>query len=134
MENPENLTNLFFIFCLFYLFFAFSQKCMDELRQKTWVRVNLPSYVMTRPNSQTDTTVLDEAKGIIPRKFTIRYDVESSKQLKTVKLELEEEEIIKILKGKSTPSDFFVHRHKDIEKINKMHRSISEKVRYREDK
>ena len=108
---------------------------MDELRQKTWVRVNLPSYVMTRPNSQTaDTTVLDEPKGIIPRKFTIRYDVESSKQLKTVKLELEEDEIIKILKGKSTPSDFFVHRDKDIEKINKMHRSISEKVRYREDK
>ena len=99
---------------------------MDELIQKTWVRVNLPSYVWTRSNSTTD-TVPDE-HNIIPRKFTIRYDVESSKQLKTVKLELEEEEIIKILKGKSTPSDFFLHRDKDIEKINKMHRSISEKV------
>ena len=102
---------------------------MDELIQKTWVRVNLPSYVWTRSNSTTD-TVPDEHKGIIiPRKFTIRYDVESSKQLKTVKLDdLEEDEKIKILKGKSTPSDFFLHRDKDIEKINKMHRSISEKV------
>ena len=101
---------------------------MDELIQKTWVRVNLPSYVRTRSNSTTD-TVPDEHIGIIiPRKFTIRYDVESSKQLKTVMLELEEDEKIKILKGKSTPSDFFLHRDKDIEKINKMHRSISEKV------
>ena len=56
---------------------------MDELRQKTWVKVNIPSYVQTT-NSRYAT--VETEKEIIPRIINIRYEDDLSKEMKRVKL------------------------------------------------
>ncbi len=56
---------------------------MDELRQKTWVKVNIPSYVQ---NTNSRYATVETEKGITPRIINIRYEDDISKEMKRVKL------------------------------------------------
>ena len=105
---------------------------MDELRQKTWAKVNIPSYVRTT-NSRYATE--ETETRITPQIFNIRYDDDFSKGMKRVKLtenksnEILDSEMVKLIEnGKSNPSNFFVHRIRDLEAIVELQNAINHKV------
>ena len=106
---------------------------MNELREKSWVKkVDLPFNLVNMgchpKNSQQETEI---RKDIIPRIIPIRYEKET--QMKNVNLsndDRQQDEAVKLVNfGKSTPSDFFVHRVQDLDAIENLHKRINQKVK-----
>ena len=72
---------------------------MNELREKSWVKVDLPStlvHPMCLPKTSQETEI---RKVIIPRILPIRYEKETSKQMRNVNLsndESQQDEAVKV--------------------------------------
>ena len=73
---------------------------MNELRERSWVKVDLPSTLVNMgchpKTSQQETEI---RKDIIPRIVPIRYEKENSKQMRNVNLsndESQQDEAVKV--------------------------------------
>ena len=106
---------------------------MNELMQKSWVKVDLPSTLVMGCHPKNSQQETEMRKDIIPRIVPIRYQIYTSDIMKNVNLSNDESQLDEAVKlvdfGKSTPSDFFVHRVQDLDAIENLHKRINQKVR-----
>ncbi len=103
------------------------QDCEHDLLNTEWCTVRAPESFLNN-NNQDCYERGKSIPSISPTKIKLKFDKLLRKNdLKEVALSHAEDDEVKMFKVIS-PDEFFVHRTKDIPRLNEMHSKIKEKV------